>query len=191
MQNNTTDSLAITDGAPEEQGTVSGLEPADAWQRFWARSFDIYLFTVAGVFLVAQTPQAWLEHEIFTTLVGQIITDLLFLPIALFLDAIVYACFGTTPGKALAGLKLLTTHGDRLTLSQVIRRNLQIYIFGLGLGLPIIMLYCLWQRYSELSGWQFTRYDTALDTRVWSTGSDWRIFLVAVPTIVLHFVSNM
>jgi len=176
---------------PESANDVGYPTLAGPWQRFWARAFDIYLFGLASVFLVALTQPVWLEHEIFSSNSGQAILHLMFLPVALLLEAAVYACFDTTPGKALAGLKLLTAHGDKLTFSQVIRRNLQIYIFGLGLGLPIIILYCLWQRYNELSSWRFPQYDTALGTRVWSNGSDWRTLLVAIPTIAFYLIFSV
>ena len=107
---------------------------ATPWRRFWARLLDLLLGSVLiGLIVGALRPSLVAEHEA--------LLNLLAIPGALLIDGLVYAAFGTTPGKAVAGIRVVVDgSGQRLTLRVYLKRNFEVYLFGIGLGIPIISL---------------------------------------------------
>ncbi|BDT59754.1 hypothetical protein MasN3_32480 [Massilia varians] len=110
--------------------------------RWFARSFDVWWQTalvalVLGSALGQLSPAflRWLETPFGWKLFG-----LACIPGGLVLDAALQARFGNTPGKALLGLRLITTDGHVPGFGELLRRNLKIWRDGLALGLPFISL---------------------------------------------------
>jgi hypothetical protein len=70
---------------------------------------------------------------------------LLLLPATLCLEAGIHALFGTTPGKVLGGVELITPNGA-LTSKAYFLRNCQLWLNGFALGvLPISFVALVWQ----------------------------------------------
>lgn len=70
---------------------------------------------------------------------------LLILPAALCLEAGIHALFGTTPGKVLGGVELITPQGA-LTSKAYFLRNCQLWLNGFALGvLPVALVALAWQ----------------------------------------------
>ena len=119
---------------------LTELPRAGAWRRFLARMLDIWSISVSvalvGMVLLMQTVPGfalWLERPS-----SQILLSLCLLPLALLLEAGLFALFGTTPGKALLGVVVVTLDGQRPSARQYLRRQLGVFCFGLGFGLPIL-----------------------------------------------------
>ncbi len=115
---------------------------AGPWPRWFARSFDVWWETalvalVLGYALGQVSPAflRWLETPFGWKLFG-----LACIPGGLVLDAALQALLGNTPGKALLGLRLITTDGHVPAFRELVRRNLKIWRDGLALGLPLISL---------------------------------------------------
>jgi uncharacterized RDD family membrane protein YckC len=160
--------------------TDGEFDLARAWPRFWARLFDIVLYSLP-VGLVA----GLLAPGLFTSLpagrAGDILAGLLALPIVMIIDALVISYFGTSPGKAIAGLKVETFDGKKLSVETSLRRNLLVYLKGLGLGLPVICLVTYSQSYTAVRDDGTASWDDDTGTRVLgSSSNEVRTVLVAV-----------
>lgn len=115
---------------------------AGAWPRWFARTFDVWWQTglvalVLGYLLGLASPAflRWLETPFGWKLFG-----LACIPGGLLLDAALQAVAGNTPGKALLGLRLITTDGRAPRFGELVRRNLRVWRDGLALGLPALSL---------------------------------------------------
>lgn len=115
---------------------------AGAWSRWFARSFDVWWQTALVALLLGHvfgllSPAflRWLETPFGWKLFG-----LACIPAALVLDAALQALAGNTPGKALLGLRLITTDGRAPGFRELVRRNMKLWRDGLALGLPLLSL---------------------------------------------------
>lgn len=111
--------------------------PAGAWSRYFARILDLAL----EIFIVGFTMAA-LDVDPFAGIgpprLADFLSGLVVTPLALLIDAAVMAAVGTTPGKAIFGIRVRAPGGGKLSFGQAILRNLGMWFFGLGLGLPIV-----------------------------------------------------
>jgi len=57
-----------------------------------------------------------------------------------FLDTVIVAIFGSSPGKTIMGLRLKNVRETPLTLGRSLRRASGCYLNGIGLNIPIITL---------------------------------------------------
>ena len=84
---------------------------------------------------------------------------MIFAPFALGLDATTYSVFGNTPGKWVAGIKVKSVAGDKVSFQTYLKRNFSLYSFGLGLDIPIVVLVTLWRSYGQAEGDEIVRWD--------------------------------
>lgn len=141
--------------------------PGTRWPRFFARHFDLWLegLLIYGLCLVASLYSAsfarWLDG-----LYAMPVCAILYLPSAMIMDAMLYAIFGNTLGKALLGLKVETEDGKRLRVSQYLRRNFSLWVEGFSIGIPLLSLYTMARQSNMLKeGWQAS-YDELPGFRV-------------------------
>lgn len=142
------------------------FEPATPWRRYWARLIDI----MVSMFLVTVMTGA-IRPSLITQLNAAVGTKwvllLLLLPVALTLDSLAYWALGNTPGKAIAGIKVLTEDGRRLLRAPVhLGRNFGVYFFGLGLGLPLISLFTVIYGYRRAAAGETSTWDLFAESRV-------------------------
>lgn len=118
------------------------MTPAGPWSRYFARILDLAL----GVFIVG-VAMAALDFDPFAGIrpprLADFLSSLAVTPLALAIDAVVMAAIGTTPGKALFGIRVRAMGGSKLSFGQAILRNLGMWFFGLGLGIPIVTVVTL------------------------------------------------
>lgn len=99
-------------------------------RRLLARLFDEYglLFVLmAGLALTGRNP----------SLVSGLALQIAARVICLFLEPLLLRLFGTTPGKALLGLRITERDGEKLTYSEGFTRYLLMLWYGRGLFIPI------------------------------------------------------
>ena len=131
---------------------------ANPWPRFFARTFDVWLEGLpVAIILIAVIP--WFLRN--NSLGALLLLSVFSLPAVFFLDALVFAVAGNTPGKALLGLKVVTTDGKPLSFDQYMRRNLSVWLRGYALGLPLVFLFTMESQYRRLSKGQQASYDEA------------------------------
>jgi uncharacterized RDD family membrane protein YckC len=147
--------------APEISGMI-----ADPWLRFFARFVDIQIWA----FLVALTaglllPSLFKDQSFLTGRLGSRLFGWLLIPFALALDAVSYSLFGNTPGKWIAGIKVKSLAGDKVSFRTYLKRNFILYWFGLGLDIPLVVLVTLWRNYRHAEGNETVRWDESTGTR--------------------------
>jgi GYF domain 2/RDD family len=182
-----TDSTAAAAASRKDDTT---LELATPWRRYWARSLDVTLGTFLVAVLVSAVRPSLLTRWPADT-GGRWLVLLLLLPCALTMDALIHWALGNTAGKALAGIQALAEGGGRrLGPAAYLGRNFGLYVFGLGLGLPLISLIALAVSYrraaAEASPWDRLAGSRvyALDgarPRTWIVAG---VYLVGVVTLV-------
>ncbi|MBP9011133.1 MAG: RDD family protein [Smithellaceae bacterium] len=107
------------------------------WVRYWARMFDIYVFSIiCGFFLGIVAPQSL--DKMNAAALGMII-----LFIWIFVESLLLSSFQTTPGKWLLKTKLVSASGEKINFSQALARSLKVWWRGLGTGFPIATLITL------------------------------------------------
>jgi S1-C subfamily serine protease len=133
--------------------------PVHPWARFWARSVDLGLFYALAVLAVSDG-YGWVAGP--SRLLVSILTPLAWtLPEALFLSSI-----RTTPGKWALGLRVETGRGERLTFGAAWKRSVQVWLRGLGMGIPIISLFTMGHAYAVLVRERQASWDAEDGTRV-------------------------
>lgn len=148
--------------APMRPGLPFVLPLARAWPRWCARSFDIWWQTglvalAAGHAIGSAAPAflRWLETPFGWKLFG-----LACIPAGLLLDAALHAVAGSTPGKAMLGLRVLRADGQAPRFADLAARNLRLWYAGLGLGLPLVILLTMARQGLRLRGGRPASYDS-------------------------------
>lgn len=160
------------------------------WRRYFARSFDLTLYTT----LFHLALQLLFHENILlrnkSTAYG-LLDGAIALGIMLAAETVMLHVWGTTPGKALFGLRIVREDGSCLSLAQSLQRTIMVVLlYGLstlfaatsslflsliGLALPI---YCCWCVYKEKPlGWE-TEEQVYLDgsskeKTYWEKRSSW------------------
>jgi uncharacterized RDD family membrane protein YckC len=141
--------------------------PAGPWPRFVARKIDlsinlILLGGVIGMVRPSVIPSDALNHLGATLLLG-----LLSLPFAMILDAVVYSVFGNTPGKWLAGIRVMRFDKSSVPFATYLRRNFGVYWSGLGANVPLVTLITLLSAHDKASRGEAQSWDEAAGTRAY------------------------
>lgn len=175
------------------------LQPAP-WRRYFARLFDLTLMGSIAWMLIGYT---WYSiaplqaDEVFTnlnTLVDIVLTTLL----GSIVSGIVLGAFGTTLGKSIFGIRIRTFRGEKLSISDALSRDLNVYIKGMGLGIPIVSLITMLTAYWRLRERQQMSWDKGLYSVYYRKNSGKQIalttlgiFLYLVILIVIKALSKM
>jgi len=105
-------------------------------RRFWARWFDLYLFS--GVW--------WMVMWATGRDIGGILQNpwiILFHYVPWFaLEAVLLHRFGRTPGKWLLGIRVINDKGTLLNLAESTRRAARVLFLGIGFGWGYLALIC-------------------------------------------------
>lgn len=151
---------------------------ARPWPRYWARTFDIILIGFVVYFIMGLL--GWGGSGSDNRSEDQAL-GLLVLPVVLLLDAVVLAAFGQTLGKALLGIRVESSDGERLSLATTLRRAARIWFFGMAAGIPIIAIGTMGRNYSKVRNAELTSWDEDEETRVLDFSSNlWRTLLAAL-----------
>ncbi|SEA16521.1 RDD family protein [Microbulbifer marinus] len=137
------------------------LPMAGPWRRFFARLIDFwalglvtaYIVGVAGSYISAEFA-LWIMQPGSDYLFGWLIV-----PLILLTEALVYAIFGTTLGKSLLGVKVISVAGYKASPSQYARRLIGVYWSGIGTGFPLVNLFTMAHQNGRLSRGRSASYD--------------------------------
>lgn len=154
----------------EKAGTESyerGGQVFYPWRRFLARMFDIFICGalwsafIASAFHVNLAARSRLE-DFFDSFIA--------ITIMLVLEPLWLHLSGTTPGKAIFGLKIKTLDGRRLSYGEGLERTWGVIGAGLGYNIPIYELVRLWKSYrlcseNEAQPWDESISYTIRDTK--------------------------
>ncbi|MBY5443799.1 MULTISPECIES: RDD family protein [Rhizobium] len=155
------------------------------WPRFWARLIDtlligsIIIFAAAIAFVI-YAPDLYL-HMIS---MNDGVIGIIVLPITGLVLAILMILTGTTPGKAIIGVRVPVPEG-RSRFAFFLSRELKVWAAGWGLGIPFLNLYTQSRQYRLLAAGQPTSYDADTATTVKANPSKIRLFVGLVVVAAL------
>lgn len=130
------------------------------WRRYFARGFDLSLYnTVVGILLYD-----FLNREIYLTILTLIAM--------LILEPLFLSLFGTTPGKAIFGIRVTDPEGSRLDYSTAMDRTWTVMWEGMAMSIPVV---CLYFQYKSLDAveqdiplsWENASELTFKDDKMW------------------------
>jgi DNA-binding transcriptional MerR regulator len=147
------------------------------WRRYWARYFDLSLYSTA----VSLVLYGFLDKEILTTLLtllAMVILEPLFLKL-----------FGTTPGKAIFGIRVTDLDGNRLDYETAMERTWTVMWEGMALNIPLISMYFQYKSLSAAEddiplSWEDDSELTFRDDK------SWRYILLVLGHLALFAISN-
>lgn len=127
------------------------------WRRFFARTIDMYIYSLLWR-TVAYLILYW-------NISGQLIVNLIVLfSLMILLEPFMLRAFGTTPGKAIFGIRIRTAYGDNLTLRQGRDRVWSILALGYGYGIPIYSLVRMYKSYKRCKKRKIMAWDKNWDS---------------------------
>lgn len=130
--------------------------------RFLARSFDMLLYTLLWTvfqYLVLR----W--HTMGGAL-DSLLTSYASLALMIFIEPLLLSTVGTTPGKAILGLKLRHEDGSRLSYGDGLARTFGVFADGYGYGVPV---------YNLVRGVACYRASNRGEAMPWDEGLDYRV----------------
>lgn len=116
------------------------------WRRYFARMFDLTLLSAAagsvlGIVIAAASPElferVFVNGPINNRFVDSMVSMILVIPIL----AVLIGLFGTSPGKWFMGVRVTGRNGRPIGLRAGLAREFNVYLRGLGLGIPVIALF--------------------------------------------------
>jgi len=121
--------------------------PAHPWARYFAKCVDYSLFTPIVTYFFWNHSRFWFDnwHLLPVTLFGNFLWALL--------EAVLISYTGTTPGKALMGIRIWKEGGadyEKLDLKNSFGRSVYCWFAGMGMGIPVIALFTMYYNYRKL-----------------------------------------
>jgi len=146
---------------PTERDLNIALPLAGAWRRFFARLIDLWAISLPAAFLVSIIGSTFsTEFALWVQEPGsQYVFGWLILPLVLLIEAMIFGLFGSTLGKALLGVKVMTTTAIPARFAQYARRLVGVYWYGLGTGFPLVSLFTMARQHGRLKMGKFATYD--------------------------------
>jgi len=149
----------------------SSISTRHPFRRYAARWTDTLVISIPGFMLMgglfALAPVKFDNIEL-TGLLIIVTFAAVVIPLA---EALLMSTIGTTPGKALFGIRVHTKDGGKLSYTTAFGRSFLVNCRGVGLGLPIVSLVALAFAYRDLRLSGTTAWDRGLDTE--SFAKEW------------------
>lgn len=114
------------------------------WRRYLARTLDIFIYGMVWSAALAFVFHVRLAAR---STPGSLLDSVVALVIMLFAEPLWLHLFGTTPGKAVFGLRIEDADGKRLSYSQGLERTWGVIGAGMGYYIPVYQLVRLWKSY--------------------------------------------
>ncbi|WP_085899384.1 RDD family protein [Kiloniella majae] len=184
---------------------ISDANTDDVWNDFsphpWRRSFarwidiSIYANLIFSPAITGFSPDDLndlMQHPtIAELLVILIIIPMLFLGFVAFLNAISTGILGTTIGKYLLGVKVLTKDHLPLSMKHATKRETLVFIKGFALGLPVLSLITQMYGYFDLTMDKATSWDKSMDTVIVHRENNGLQLVICIIAIGLYLYSAL
>lgn len=130
------------------------------WRRFWARDLD-YTLCALLVHLVLKLFPFWSSLQFPLALAA-----------LLFLEPLCLTLFATTPGKAVFGIRVLSTEEDKLSYGEALVRTWTVLWEGEAMRIPFVTLYFHYKSYvgaenDQVLPWEWDSDLIIRDDRNW------------------------
>jgi len=154
-----------------ETGTVEGSGWSDTsthpWRRLIARLFDATFLAALFIGVLVALLSALPPSESVKVAIGVLALILIVPPSRAFVSTLLGALLlhwtSTTPGKWLCGIRVVRAEGGRMTYAQAFRREMEAYVRGCALFIPLIVIIPLIFGYSRLQEKGLTTWDERYD----------------------------
>lgn len=158
------------------------------WRRFLARSIDVSLHEFLWTaFLGLVFNVGLMSRSTWETLLDTYIAILLML----FLEPIFLHLLGTTPGKAIFGLRVKHADDRNLTYSEGFHRTWGLIGSGIGYNIPIYNLIRLWKSYVSCKEKQVSPWDESVSYTIKDTKWYRWLLLIGVNLIILALLFTL
>lgn len=161
------------------------------WRRYGARTIDTYLLGEAAILVLAillfvlgqEDIVLWFDDGAVWKSIA-ITTPLMWL-LAAPVVAALHSWKGTTPGKFLFGLRVVSADDAPLSLMRALRREALVMFWGVGLTIPLVSLMALIRSYTELTEQHETRWDRQCVLTVEARSArGWPLVLMILGTMI-------
>lgn len=131
------------------------------WVRFWARVLDYLIWGAIISFCIYGNPFIFWYHIMsfnfssIYTCIFLIFSLMSLVPI----EAFLLSTWGYTPGKWLLMVTIRDNNGNKLSYRKALKRAVAVFIFGIGLGIPIITIIALFMAHYKLTKDSTTLWD--------------------------------
>jgi uncharacterized RDD family membrane protein YckC len=129
------------------------------WRRYFARGLDISIYEVLWSAFIALVLHMNLTER---GALGNILDAFVTTAMMLALEPLWLRLFGTTPGKAVFGLKIEAPGGGRLSYGEGLVRTWGVIGAGMGYNIPIYNIIRLWKSYKLCSGREEQPWDESV-----------------------------
>ncbi len=144
--------VGVNDPVDSTTKTESAPDKIHPWYRFWARHVDYLIFGIVLAFAFAFIyPQALNIPEAGF--------GLLTVFLWVFVEAFFLCTWGTTPGKWLCSTYVRDQKGNKLAYSVALGRSFNVWIRGVGFGLPLVVLITQLVAHNKLTSKGITTWD--------------------------------
>lgn len=146
------------------------------WVRFWARMIDYSLFALVIGLIIGY----------FRINIGPIGTffGMLIIFIWVFVESLLIASWGATPGKWLLKTYIRDQNHQRLSFSDALNRSFSVWWLGMGAGLPIVSLITMIVAAVKLSNTGVTSWDRRSEYRIFHN----KVGVVRTLVVILYFL---
>lgn len=175
----------------EESGSSYFIIKADElpqvfhpWRRFFARVIDFYIYNTLWLAVLVFVLQINVSNR---NSFGDFIDTFVALLMMLFLEPLWLRHFGTTPGKAIFGLRIENAYGRHLSYGDGLERTWGVIGCGLGYNIPIYNIYRLWKSYETCTENEILSWDELLSYNIKDT-KRYRILVCLCSYAVLFFI---
>jgi uncharacterized RDD family membrane protein YckC len=174
----------------ESEPTSRGRTTAGLWARFIAKGVDEGIFALVVVVLFACLAAAGVVGDSFLLVPDALMGIIVFFLIAL-VEGTAISAFGTTIGKSLMGIRVVTSANEKLNFFKSIGRSVGSFIQGLGLGIPIVAIVTHLSAFNYVKKHNITGWDRSAGANYVSmpvNGIRWALAIVLYLLSVAAFV---
>ena len=168
--------------------------PPTPWRRYAARILDLSFFGGLGGFIIGFVYYSVAPYSadqffsIFSNPAAGPIIDTIFTAfIGSLVAGVVIGLTGSSLGKIIFGLMVVDKHGKPIGPADGIRRDLTVYLRGLGLAIPIVSLVTLYLAFRTLKDTGSTSWDDENEYTVWHRPSGQAQYVLNALGIILFF----
>ena len=137
------------------------LEPVTPWRRYGARVLDLSLNGVLGWFLIGTAFYAFapVSADRFFNSMNPLTDLMLTVFIGVVITGVLIGFSGSSIGKWVFGIRITDANGRPIGIGAGIMRDLNVWVKGMGFGLPIVALITLYLGYRRLTEKGVTSWD--------------------------------
>ncbi len=135
------------------------------WRRYFARHTDVCFIILLCMMLYKMFPDYFYAYR-QVVINKQYINYLVIGIVMMFINSVSISLTGTTLGKFLFGVRVVSLDGQRLKIFHAFHREFLIVMIGLAFYIPIVIFFTLYFSYVRLTTTGKTKWDSFLNCSV-------------------------